>query len=389
MNTKMNDKTLTIFLNGHIDSANAPSAEVEIMKLIGENKPEELILDAADLNYISSAGLRIVLKLRKMFAAMKVINASNDVYDIFDVTGFTELVDVEKAYRNFDVSNCEMIGEGANGWVYRVNGDTIVKVYKDADVLDDIKRERELSRTAFLLGIPTAISFDVVKVGSTYGVVFELLNAKSYCELMKESPDNLEFCASESIRVLKTIHSTDAPDGLPHQKDDALRWAHTVKDHFTPEQYDKMIGLIEAVPEDGRLMHGDFHLKNIMLNNEETQLIDMDTLCTGHPIFELAFMFNAYKGFGVVDKAVIENFFGIPAELAYKLWRRSLELYFDTDDKEYLDKIELKASIIGYLRLMSRVIRKGKENTENGRQMMSACLDKIVEALGQIDSLTF
>ncbi len=320
---------------------------------------------------------------------MKVINASNDVYDIFDVTGFTELVDVEKAYRNFDVSNCEMIGEGANGWVYRVNGDTIVKVYKDADVLDDIKRERELSRTAFLLGIPTAISFDVVKVGSTYGVVFELLNAKSYCELMKESPDNLEFCASESIRVLKTIHSTDAPDGLPHQKDDALRWAHTVKDHFTPEQYDKMIVLIEAVPEDGRLMHGDFHLKNIMLNNEETQLIDMDTLCTGHPIFELAFMFNAYKGFGVVDKAVIENFFGIPAELAYKLWRRSLELYFDTDDKDYLDKIELKASIIGYLRLMSRVIRKGKENTENGRQMMSACLDKIVEALGQIDSLTF
>ncbi len=45
MNTKMNDKTLTIFLNGHIDSANAPAAEVEIMKLIGENKPEELILD--------------------------------------------------------------------------------------------------------------------------------------------------------------------------------------------------------------------------------------------------------------------------------------------------------------------------------------------------------
>ena len=115
----------------------------------------------------------------------------------------------------------------------------------------------------------------------------------------------------------------------------------------------------------------------------------MDTLCTGHPIFELAFMFNAYKGFGVLDRSSIENFFGIPVELAYKLWRRSLELYFDTEDKEYLDKIEVKASLIGYLRLMSRVIRKGQENTENGKQMMSACRDKIVEALGQVDSLTF
>ena len=389
MKIQMNEKTLTIYLTGHIDSGNAPVVEVNIMKRLNENSPKDLILDAADLEYISSAGLRIVLKLRKKFVNLKVINASNDVYEIFDVTGFTELVDVEKAYRNFDVSNCELIGEGANGWVYRVNGDTIVKVYKNADSLDDIKRERELSRTAFLLGIPTAISFDVVKVGDTYGVVFELLNSKSYCELMKEDPDNLEFCASESIRILKTIHSTMAPDDLPHQKDDALVWARTVKDSFTPEQYEKLIALIEAVPDDGWLMHGDFHLKNIMLNNDETQLIDMDTLCTGHPIFELAFMFNAYKGFGVLDRSSIENFFGIPVQLAYKLWRRSLELYFDTEDKEYLDNIEVKASLIGYLRLMSRVIRKGQENTENGKQMMSACRDKIVEALGQVDSLTF
>ena len=53
-----------------------------------------------------------------------------------------------------------MLGEGANGKVYRYDSDTIVKVYKDSVSLEDIKRERELARTAFILGIPTAIPYD-------------------------------------------------------------------------------------------------------------------------------------------------------------------------------------------------------------------------------------
>ena len=106
---------LTLFLEGHIDSANASDIEKGIMDSIESCSPTELILDAVNLEYISSAGLRIVLKLKKKFFGLKVINVSNAVYEIFDVTGFTELLEVEKAYREYDVTGCEVIGEGANG----------------------------------------------------------------------------------------------------------------------------------------------------------------------------------------------------------------------------------------------------------------------------------
>ena len=125
---------------------------------------------------------RIILRLKKNNASLKIINVSSDVYEIFEMTGFSEIMPIEKAYREFSVEGCEIIGQGANGKVYRIDPETIIKVYNNPDSLPDIKRERELARKAFVLGIPTAIPYDVVKVGDGYGSVFELLNAKSFAK---------------------------------------------------------------------------------------------------------------------------------------------------------------------------------------------------------------
>ncbi len=389
MKSEFKNGLLTAFLEGHIDSANSMDIEKDIDALLAEHHPESVVLDAVSLDYISSAGLRIVLKLRKRFDTLKVVNVSRSVYEIFDMTGFTELVNVEKAYRTYDISGCELIGEGANGLVYRVNRDTIVKVYKHAVSLDDIKREHDLSRTAFLHGIPTAIPYDVVKVGDSYGSVFELLNAKSFAELLREDTDNLEFIARESMEIAKLMHTTKAPESLPMQRDEAMQWVAKVEDYFTPDQYQKLKSLVDAIPEDGFMLHGDLHIKNIMLQNNETLLIDMDTLTTGHPIYELAFIYNAYKGFGIVDPTEIERFLGITADTAYRLLRRSLEIYLDTDDQARVDEVEEKASLIGILRVMRRVIRIGQDDTPEGKRLIEACHDHIADVLERIDTLTF
>ena len=102
-----------------------------------------------------------------------VNNVSSEVYEIFNVTGFTEILNVKKALREVSIEGCEMIGAGGYGSVYRIDAETIVKVYHNAS-LEFIEKERELSKRAFLLGVPTAISFDTVKVGEQYGVVYEI-----------------------------------------------------------------------------------------------------------------------------------------------------------------------------------------------------------------------
>ena len=125
-------KRLVLPLSGHIDSANASGTEAELMKE-RENVPHEgLTLDLDKLDYISSAGLRVILRLRKLEPELKLVNVSSEVYEVFSMTGFTEMMPVEKAMRKLSVEGCEAIGRGANGTVYRIDKDTVVKVYHTA-----------------------------------------------------------------------------------------------------------------------------------------------------------------------------------------------------------------------------------------------------------------
>ena len=381
---------LTIALSGHIDSANAADVEKQITALREKTAPQSVVLDCDALQYISSAGLRIVLRMKKAVNDTKLINVSPDVYEIFDMTGFTEMMDVQKAYRVISVEGCEVIGQGANGKVYRIDPDTIVKVYLNPDALPEIHRERELARVAFVLGVPTAIPYDVVRIeGGGYGSVFELLNATSFAKLLIRGEKTVDEIAAMSVDLLKLIHSTVVkPESMPDMRAVALDWATFLKDYLPADQFEKLYGLIEAVPEDNHMMHGDYHIKNVMLQNGETLLIDMDTLCHGHPVFELASMYNAYVGYSELDHNDILNFLGISYETAGALWRKMLTLYLDGADEEVVRKTEEKAMIVGYTRIMRRTIRRNGLNTENGRAVIENCRKHLAELLAKVDSLT-
>lgn len=87
---------LTVKLEGRLDTTTAPKLEEEInASLAGMNS---VVLDFEKLEYISSAGLRIVLSVhKKMLKAggLKVIHVNETIMDIFEVTGFTDLLTIE------------------------------------------------------------------------------------------------------------------------------------------------------------------------------------------------------------------------------------------------------------------------------------------------------
>ena len=188
MNTSWDNEKITISLEGRIDSGNAAAVESEFNDVMKDKNPSAVILDAEGLDYISSAGLRLILRLRKSHPDLRITGVTPEGYDILDMTGFTEMMTVEKGYRIVSVEGAEEIGRGANGVVYRIDQDNVVKVYKDGNALEEIRHEREVARKALILGIPTAISYDVVRVGDHYGSVFELLNATSFSKILAEHP---------------------------------------------------------------------------------------------------------------------------------------------------------------------------------------------------------
>ena len=119
-----------INLTGRINTDNAGIVEEEISSQLAANPGEALTFDATNLEYISSAGLRVLLKFRKQFGKnLDVLNVSNNVYDIFGVTGFTELFNVKKRLREISLEGLDVIGGGAFSTVYWLDPETIVKVF--------------------------------------------------------------------------------------------------------------------------------------------------------------------------------------------------------------------------------------------------------------------
>ena len=126
--------------------------------------------------------------------------------------------------------------------------------------------------------------------------------------------------------MLKSIHAIVVDDGeVPDMKETALSWAKFVAPYIAENQAKKLYSLINTVPKQNTLMHGDYHTNNIMVQNGEPLLIDMDTLCMGHPVFELGSMFNAFVGYSELNHSNMMEFFGYPFEVAGEFWRLALQ----------------------------------------------------------------
>ena len=379
---------LYIAVEGRVDASNAAEAEEKIFVIKNNNPGKHIVLDADKLEYVSSAGLRVILRLRKEEPKLAIINVAPDVYEVFDMTGFTEMVTVEKAYQRMSVEGCEFIAKGANGAVYRYDNETILKTYFAKDALPEIKQERENARRAFVLGINTAIPYGIVRVGDGYGTVTELLNATSVTKLIKNSPDDLTEAVGYYVNMLKSIHAVHVEDGeVPDMKETALDWAEFVSAHIPEEQGKKLRSLIEAVPKQNTLMHGDYHTNNIMVQNGEPLLIDMDTLCMGHPVFELGSMFNAFVGYSELNHQNMLDFFGYSFETAGKFWNMSLKTYLGTDDESLCQSVAEKAMIIGYTRMLRRAIRR--PNEADSPEKIAKCKEMLAILLEKVDCLTF
>ena len=120
--TKLSDTRVQV--QGSISSVNAAEFETELLSAISG---QTLVIDAENLKYISSAGLRVLLQAKKKLGGQLVMeNVNPEVFDILDMTGFTQILTVRKALRQISVEGLTEIGHGQNGHVYRMDPDTIV-----------------------------------------------------------------------------------------------------------------------------------------------------------------------------------------------------------------------------------------------------------------------
>ena len=383
------DGKLVILLENRIDTNNAAAAEQEIRGIMAEHAGLEVVFDAKELEYISSAGLRVLMKVRKMYdKPLQLRSVSRDIYDILETTGFTEIFQVQKAYRRVSIDGLEMIGKGFCGTVYRLDAETIVKVYEGKDSIPVIENEKQMAQKAFLAGIPTAISYDIVQVGDNYGSVFELLNAKTFHDMAKEGEEPLEQVIQKYVDMLKLVHQTKMKSGdFPSCKERYLEYLEYVRTLLKDEQYEGLRKLLLDMEEEYGVVHGDIQMKNVMQTGDEAMLIDMDMLGLGNPVFEFAGLYVTYQAFEEDDPDNAMSFLGMSQGLVEEIWYLIVEKYFSFHDVEERDRILSKIQLTGSLRFLYLLASSGLLSGDLGKRRVEHTKEHIDELLLKVDRL--
>ena len=388
MKTGMENNILTLFLSGKINADNAAQTEAEIMESIERHPEAVIVLDAQGLTYISSAGLRVLMTLRKHIDYPATVkNVSPKIYETFETTGFIKLFDVQKALRSISTEGLQIIGKGATATVYRLDRELVLKVYKPGISLDLVRKENELGKNAFLSGIPTVISYDVVKAGDCYGAVYELLNAEDFLTVIENDKEHLDDYIRKFAISIRKMHRIEVdPVQFPSVKAESLQMVPLLEGFCTEEEIVKLQRLFEIIPDRSTFIHGDCHPGNVMTQDGELVFIDMLTCGSGYPIFDLASMCSAYHmSVGSENRQNSQLLRNFTEEECERIWDIYLRTYLDTEDEKILLKAEGQIEAVSSARILFSAVYMpdlfSKEQLNKLKQVALSYVDNNLEPL--------
>lgn len=371
LNFNLNEGVLTVSVDGRLDTEASVRFDAEIAEISRNIPHESMVLDAEKLQYVASSGLRTILKLVKTEKNFSMENVSESVYNVFEMTGFSRIMTIRKALRKIDLEKCERIGFGGNGAVYRVSEDEIVKVNYNPATYAALDMELAKAKEAFLLGIPTAISFDLVDCGEgRRGVVYETIKSRTLGETIQSSPERMEELTEKYIEQLNILHAVHTDNPVFSNAKDSYRKQVEDASKFLTEEEGKMLEqILEVLPEGDRLVHCDAHPKNIMIQGEEMLWIDMEGMSVGHPIYDIISISAVLNGMRTDE--VTMSICGMDIQTVLRFKECFIRKYFKTDDPEAVQKY---SSMIDVLRLIRAVFAIGftSKNTAEFRPAIIA-----------------
>lgn len=341
---------LILALSGKLDVSTASQFETAL----APDGITDLTVDLDGCAYVSSAGLREILRARKQMAAqngsMVLINVHRDVLGVLEMTGLTKLITIKPNPREISIDGLEFMSAGVCGECFRLDRETIVKLYNEGIEPHIAEKEKTYAQAAFVMGIPTAISYDVVRCGTRTGVVYEMLDAQLFSAVIRNDLDNLKQHARTLADIAATVHATEAdPAIFPDIKDNFRQYIRQMDFFLSPQEITFLLDKLESIPDAGNCVHFDLHTSNIMIKGGEPIIIDMGDLSRGSYLFDIGVLCTIY---GYPELAISELATKIPSDKGFVLWESFLKAYFANKPQQELDFFRSNMAFLASLRLI-------------------------------------
>lgn len=244
----------------------------------------------------------------------------------------------EKPIIEISTDGLTLIGQGANADIYRLDEDKIVKLYSTSVKLPLVERERRFARTAFINGIPSAITYNLVRCSGRYGIIFEYLNADTLGRAFTWHPERRIELLDKYVSFVKAVHDTPLKSGAFEDIKDVLRSKLPHLERFCgKEECSLLEALISQIPEGSAMIHGDLHPGNIMIFHDELMLIDLADVTMGTPLWDLIGIFRDMVIAPMNPTPELERSIGMPAPMISEIGRSFFASYFGLENEEAVD----------------------------------------------------
>jgi uncharacterized protein (TIGR02172 family) len=178
------------------------------------------------------------------------------------------------------------IAEGRTAEIFLWDEHHILKLYRDWCPPHWIKYEARIARAVYDAGIPSPAAGEILEINGRQGLIYERIRGISMLQDMNAHP----WTILKHARSLAELHvkiNQQSITGLPSYKE-GLRYTISKTPHLPDDLRNKTLALLDTLPDDQRLCHGDYHPGNVILTKDGPIVIDWMTASAGSPWTDVA-----------------------------------------------------------------------------------------------------
>lgn len=252
---------------------------------------------------------------------------------------------MEAYFRPISIDGLTSFAKGGTGECYRLDEDTILKLYYEDFPEERIIREKECARAALIAGVPTAISYEMVQAGNRKGIIYEMVRGKTIAEAIREDPSGAADMGRSFAQIARKLHQAEVrkPD-LPGVTK-AIRDAAGKVTYIPKGTRNQIFGFLDDLDRYSGYVHGDFHPNNVIITRDGPILIDMGGFSVGCSLFDPATTYFSLFESPEAKQGGINSFNGLDQEEARAFWQGFADEYFQgtagEEEKRLMEKIVL------------------------------------------------
>lgn len=178
------------------------------------------------------------------------------------------------------------IAEGRTAEIYPWEDGQVLKLYRDWCPSDWVDYEARIARAVHASGIPSPAAEEIIEVNGRRGLIYERLDGTSMLQDMNAHPWMI-LKHARTLAELQVKINQQSIEGLPSYRE-RLEYDIRKVSLLSAEVREKVLALLNGLPEGNKLCHGDYHPGNVLLTPRGPVVIDWMTACCGSPWADLA-----------------------------------------------------------------------------------------------------